>query len=87
MSSSEVQPVTPVNGDTEGSKKPNFFARIILFIKEVFTELKKVTTPTRKELWNYFLVVLGFVILMMAFVWVLDQAFGWISITVFGSAV
>ncbi|MDO4242095.1 MAG: preprotein translocase subunit SecE [Microbacteriaceae bacterium] len=69
----------------ENGKKPNFVVRIILFIKQVFAELKKVTTPTRKELWNYFLVVLGFVLVMMAFVWLIDQAFGWLSWLTFSS--
>ncbi|WP_166986688.1 preprotein translocase subunit SecE [Canibacter zhoujuaniae] len=73
MSSTEIQ--ASAAGRAAG-KKPNIFARIILFIKQVFVELKKVTTPTRKELWKYFLVVLGFVVLMMLFVTVIDQLFG-----------
>jgi len=65
--------------------KKSFFGRIVLFIQQVFAELKKVTTPTRKELVNYFLVVLGFVVVMMALVWLLDQAFGWVTVFVFGT--
>ncbi|MBT1018642.1 preprotein translocase subunit SecE [Canibacter sp. lx-72] len=87
MSSSEVQSAASISGQTQSGKKPNFVMRIVLFIKEVIAELKKVTTPTRKQLWNYFLVVLGFVLIMMAFVWLLDQAFGWLAITIFGSAI
>lgn len=86
MSSSDIQQQTPAAANDRGEKRPNIFVRIIIFIKQVIAELKKVTTPTRKELWNYFLVVLGFVLIMMLFVWLLDQAFGWLSLFVFGSA-
>lgn len=64
--------------------KRNIFVRVILFVKQVFAELKKVVTPTRKELINFTLVVIGFVIVMMALVWALDQAFGWVTVFVFG---
>ncbi len=76
-------------GNVEPAKKDDrkrgFFGRIILFIQQVFSELKKVVTPTRKELVRYTLVVLAFVVVMMALVWVLDQAFGWITLFVFGT--
>lgn len=65
--------------------KKSFFGRIVLFIQQVLAELKKVTTPTRKELINYTLVVLGFVVVMMALVWVFDQAFGWVTVFIFGT--
>jgi len=65
--------------------KKSFIGRFVLFVQQVFAELKKVTTPTRKELFNYTLVVLGFVVVMMALVWVLDQAFGWVVVFIFGT--
>ena len=65
--------------------KKSFFGRIALFIKQVFAELKKVVTPTRKELINYFFVVLGFVVIVMALVWLLDQLFGWVTVFIFGT--
>ncbi|MET0713307.1 MAG: preprotein translocase subunit SecE [Mycetocola sp.] len=61
------------------------FAGIILFLKQVIAELKKVVTPTRKELFSYTGVVLVFVVIMMALVYGLDQLFGWIVIFVFGT--
>lgn len=79
--------IEQAHAHAKGEKKPNFVLRIILFIKEVIAELKKVTTPTRKQLWNYFLVVLGFVIVMMIFVSLLDQLFGFLTLFVFGTAV
>jgi preprotein translocase subunit SecE len=48
-------------------------------------ELKKVVTPTRKELWSFIVVVLVFVIIVMAIVGVLDWLFGWVVLYVFGN--
>ena len=61
------------------------FAGVILFLKQVIAELKKVVTPTRKELFSYTGVVLVFVVIMMALVYGLDQLFGWLVIFVFGT--
>ncbi|MYM18485.1 preprotein translocase subunit SecE [Brevibacterium sp. 5221] len=81
---------TPAQADGATSApertKRGFFATIVQFFREVFSELKKVVTPTRKELINYTLVVLGFVITMMLLVTVLDFAFGKLSAFVFGGA-
>jgi preprotein translocase subunit SecE len=65
-------------------KKPNVFARIALFIRQVFAELRKVVTPTRQELVKYTGVVLGFVVVMMALVYGLDLLFVWVTTIVFG---
>jgi preprotein translocase subunit SecE len=65
-------------------KKPNVFARIALFIRQVFAELRKVVTPTRQELVKYTAVVLGFVVVMMALVYGLDLLFVWVTTVVFG---
>lgn len=67
-----------------GEKRPNFFARIVVFIRQVFAELRKVVTPTRKELLKFTGVVLGFVVVMMAVVYGLDVFFVWITTIVFG---
>ena len=68
----------------ERAERRSPFARIALFIRQVFTELKKVVTPTRRELFSYTGVVLVFVIIMMAIVYGLDYAFGWGVAWVFG---
>ncbi|WP_210508460.1 preprotein translocase subunit SecE [Naasia sp. SYSU D00057] len=60
------------------------FARIALFIRQVFGELKKVVTPTRRELFGFTAVVLVFVIIMMAIVGGLDFVFSWLVVFVFG---
>ncbi len=60
----------------------NPFARLVAFLKEVLVELRKVVTPTRKELIRYTLVVLVFVVFMMGLVFLLDTVFygfaGWL---------
>jgi preprotein translocase subunit SecE len=61
------------------------FARISLFIKQVFAELRKVVTPTRKELLSYTGVVLVFVIIMMGIVSAFDWVFGLVVLYVFGT--
>ena len=68
----------------ERAEKRGFFARIALFIRQVINELKKVVTPTRKEMVSYTLVVLAFVIIMMALVTGFDFGFGWLVAAVFG---
>ena len=70
-------------GDTR-EKRPNFFARIVIFIRQVIAELRKVVTPTRQELLKYTGVVLGFVVVMMAIVYGLDVLFTEMARFVFG---
>ncbi len=60
------------------------FARIALFIRQVIGELKKVVTPTRRELFGFTAVVLVFVIIMMAVVGALDFVFSALVVFVFG---
>jgi len=68
----------------ERAERRSPFARIALFIRQVFTELRKVVTPTRRELFGFTGVVLAFVIVMMALVYGLDFGFGWLVAWVFG---
>ena len=46
--------------------------------------MKKVTYPTKEELWTYFLVVIVFVALMMLFTGVIDLGSSELSKLVFG---
>ncbi len=66
------------------ASRRNPFSRFALFIRQVINELKKVVTPTRKELVNYFFVVLIFVLIMMALVTFLDWIFGLAVVWTFG---
>lgn len=72
------------NARKERAVRRNPFARIALFIRQVIGELKKVVTPTRKELISYTGVVLAFVVIMMALVSGLDLLFGFAVSYVFG---
>jgi len=69
----------------ERQAKRSPFARIALFIRQVLGELKKVVTPTRRELFGFTAVVLVFVIIMMAVVGALDFVFSWLVVFVFGN--
>lgn len=72
------------NARKERAVRRSPFARIALFIRQVIGELKKVVTPTRKELISYTGVVLAFVVIMMALVSGLDLLFGFGVSYVFG---
>ncbi len=54
------------------------------FLRQVIEELKKVVTPTGKELWRYVAVVLSFLLIMMVLVMAFDWVFGFISSWIFG---
>ncbi len=64
--------------------KPNIFQRMVIFIREVVAEMKKVTYPTSEELWMYFVIVIIFIAILMAYTGVLDLAFSELSKIVFG---
>ncbi|QNO37194.1 preprotein translocase subunit SecE [Protaetiibacter sp. SSC-01] len=72
------------NAKRERAERRNPFARIALFIRQVIAELRKVVTPTRRELLRFTGVVLVFVVIMMGLVWGLDQLFSWIVTWAFG---
>jgi preprotein translocase subunit SecE len=55
----------------------------VTFVKESVAELRKVVYPTGPQLVNYFVVVLIFVLFIIAFVSLLDLAFGWLILRVF----
>jgi preprotein translocase subunit SecE len=73
------------NAKQDRADKRSPFARLALFIRQVIAELKKVVTPTRRELVNYTLVVLIFVAVMMALVGGLDWLFALLVNFVFGT--
>ena len=64
------------NAKMDRAQRRGPFARIALFLRQVMVELRKVITPTRKELISYTGVVLVFVVFMMAIVSLLDLLFG-----------
>lgn len=72
------------NAKRDRAERRGPFARIALFIRQVFTELSKVVRPTRRELLSFTLVVIVFVVIMMALVYGLDLVFAWAVSWVFG---
>lgn len=72
------------SGSASDKQSVGFFSKIILFIKQVIGELKKVVYPTKNELWTYFWVVIVFVLMIMAFVGVFDGLLNLIVGFVFG---
>lgn len=71
-------------GRRADGKRPNIFARIAIFVRQVISELGKVVTPTRSELGTYFVVVLVFLVITMAFVTLIDYLVGMGTLALFG---
>ena len=66
------------------AKKPNIFMRIGMFIKQIVDELRKVVTPTSKELFFWALAVFIFVLFLMAIVTGMDLGLGKLMLWMFG---
>ena len=73
------------NARNDRARKRGPFAGIVLFLRQVIGELRKVVTPTRKELVSFTLVVLVFVVIMMALVSGLDFGFSALVNFLFGN--
>ncbi|GAA0301534.1 preprotein translocase subunit SecE [Kineococcus aurantiacus] len=58
---------------------------LLLFLRQVIEELRKVVWPGRRQLLSYTGVVLVFVVVMMLFVSLLDYGIGKLILLVFGS--
>lgn len=59
------------------------FSRIRLFVSQVVAEMKKVTYPSKSETWTYFVVVIVFVAVIMAYAGLLDLAFDRLNSLIF----
>jgi preprotein translocase subunit SecE len=81
---SENHTADAASHDSSGERKKNVFGRVAQFLREVVLELRKVVTPTRKELINFTSVVLAFVVIMMALITGLDLLIGFVTGFVFG---
>ena len=64
--------------------KQGVIARLVRFVRQVIAELKKAVRPTRQELFTYASVVIVFVLIVMAFIWVVDFVLGKGVMTLFG---
>lgn len=71
-----------VRGSRGGSAQKR--TSIPTFLRQVIAELRKVVTPTRKELFKFTGVVLVFVLIVMGIVYGLDTLFAFVTHWVFG---
>lgn len=68
---SDTRSTTPVSSGDERKRTPPG-----LFLRQVVAELRKVVWPTQRQVMTYFVVVLVFVLVMMAYVSLLDFGYG-----------
>jgi len=68
--------VTQTDADAKPDKEPKRRTGPVTFTKQVVGELRKVRWPTRKELVTYTIVVMVFVVIVLAYVSLMDFAFG-----------
>lgn len=64
--------------------KGNIFSRIVRYLREVASELRKVIWPTRNEMTTYSIVVIVFLIFMIAITWGADFGFARLILWIFG---
>lgn len=76
----------PSAPQTQGADRPRSgqHARSGSFVAQVLNETRKVVRPTQRELITYTIVVLVFVVVIMGFVFGLDQIFKQLVSFVFG---
>ncbi|HSF26905.1 MAG TPA: preprotein translocase subunit SecE [Actinomycetes bacterium] len=87
MSQTRGSTATPAHGPSGRAgdeDQRSLFARLSLYYRQIVAELRKVIWPTRKELINYTAVVIVFVLIVIAYVSVLDVIFGRVVLAIFG---
>jgi preprotein translocase subunit SecE len=72
----------PRRGGKRAKKGP--LGRLALFYRQIVAELRKVVWPTRSDLSTYTTVVIVFVVVVIAFVSVVDWGFSKLVSAVFG---
>ena len=70
--------------ETDKAVKPNVFMRIGLFIRQIIDELRKVVSPSGKELLAWSFAVFVFVLFLMMLVTGMDFGLGKLVLWVFG---
>jgi len=65
--------------------RQNPFVRARNFLREVFSELKKVIWPTQRQLINYTIIVLVFVVIVALIIAAFDFGFTQITLRIFGN--
>ena len=72
------------NATLDGARQ-NPFIRTRDFIRDVISELKKVVWPTQRQLINYTIIVLVFVVIVAGIIATLDFTFTQITLRIFGN--
>ncbi|MEK0217067.1 preprotein translocase subunit SecE [Bifidobacterium mongoliense] len=70
--------------ESDKAVRPNVFMRIGLFIKQIIDELRKVVSPSGKELLGWSFAVFVFVLILMALVTGMDLGLGKLTLWIFG---
>ncbi len=66
------------------TEKPTKLASIMNFIREAKAELKKVTWPTRKQIWYWTLVVIVFTLCVSLYLGLIDFLLAWLFSALLG---
>ncbi|MBF5081726.1 preprotein translocase subunit SecE [Quadrisphaera sp. INWT6] len=82
----ETDPGSASGATTATRGRGGPLARLLVFLRQVVGELKKVVYPTRDELVTYTTVVLVFVAVVMTYVSLLDLGFGRLVLWVLGGS-
>ena len=64
--------------EAKAEKKPNFFKKVAAYFRDLRSEFKKVTWPSKKQVFNNTLVVLVTIVLGGIVVWGLDSLFSFL---------
>ena len=72
------------NATLDGARQ-NPIVRARDFIRDVISELKKVVWPTQRQLINYTIIVLVFVVIVALIIAALDFTFTQITLRIFGN--
>ena len=73
-----AKPQTPAKAKSAEKQKGAFLKKIIKGVKDIRFELKRVTWPTWKELFNYTVTVLFVCAIMGVLIYVLDISLNWL---------
>jgi len=73
---------------TEAPKKakaqgPGFKEKVSKFFRGYISEIKKITWPSRKQVWNNTLVTIVTVLIVGVFIWILDMGLEWLRELIF----
>ena len=66
------------------AEKPTKMSSLMNFIREAKAELKKVTWPTRRQIWYWTLIVIVFTLCVSLYLGLVDFLLAWLFSTLLG---